>query len=187
MGGPQAAGMVTRLAHTAQLDAATLAAARDLMDVAFDGGFSDDDWEHSLGGMHALVLDGGVLVAHGSLVARRFLHDGRSVRCGYVEAVAVRPDRQGDGLGHRVMEQLETLAPAYDLLALSASDAGAALYVSRGWTQVGGQPPRSSLPRAWCAHPRTTTGCGCSAVSDVDGELTCDWRPATSGEGLLLT
>ena len=38
----------------------------------------------------------------------------------------MRLDRRGAGLGHLVMEQLETLAPAYDLLALSASDGRAA-------------------------------------------------------------
>ena len=86
--------------------------------MAFDGGFSDDDWEHSLGGMHALVLDAIVLVAHGALVARRFLHHGRSLRCGYVEAVAAGRSRpQGAGLGHRVMDGCSRRCrAAYDLL-----------------------------------------------------------------------
>ena len=127
-------------------------------------------------GMHALVVDGGVLVAHGSLVARRFLHDGRSLRCGYVEAVAVRPDRQGTGLGHRVMEQLETLAPAYDLLALSASDAGAALYASRGWTRWAGTTSVLA-PGGVARTPEDDDGVWVLGLPDVDGELTCDWRP----------
>jgi aminoglycoside 2'-N-acetyltransferase I len=36
----------------------TLAAARELMDEAFGGEFGDADWEHALGGLHAVVHDG---------------------------------------------------------------------------------------------------------------------------------
>ena len=49
---------MVRIAHTADLDAATLAAARVLLDEVFDGELTDDDWEHCLGGMHALGLRG---------------------------------------------------------------------------------------------------------------------------------
>jgi aminoglycoside 2'-N-acetyltransferase I len=41
--------------HTADLDARALEAARSLLDDAFDGDFSDHDWENALGGMHTLV------------------------------------------------------------------------------------------------------------------------------------
>lgn len=44
-----------RTIHTADLDGATLEAARALLDVVFEGDFSDRDWEHALGGVHALV------------------------------------------------------------------------------------------------------------------------------------
>ena len=33
--------------------------ARALLDEAFGGDFDDDDWEHALGGMHAVAFDGG--------------------------------------------------------------------------------------------------------------------------------
>ncbi|WP_330173446.1 GNAT family N-acetyltransferase [Streptomyces sp. NBC_01498] len=124
-----------RTAHTFELDPATLAEVRDLLDDAFDGGFSDEDWTHGLGGVHVLVRDGsGALVAHGSVIQRRLTHAGRWYRVGYVEAVAVRPDRRGSGLGGRVMEVLERVIDrAYDIGGLSASTAGAPLYASRGW------------------------------------------------------
>ncbi len=125
-----------RLAHTAHLDAAGLAGVRTLLDAAFDGDFTDEDWDHALGGMHALVTDprDGAVLAHGSLVPRRVLHRGRSLRVGYVEAVAVRADRRREGLAGRIMAALEEIADrAYVLGALSASDAGAALYAGRGW------------------------------------------------------
>ena len=66
-----------RTAHTADLDAATLEAARRLLDLAFAGGkFDDHDWEHALGGVHALAWEDGELVAHASVVQRRLLHGG---------------------------------------------------------------------------------------------------------------
>ncbi len=44
-----------RTAHTADLDAATLGAARALLEAVFEGELSDHDWEHSPGGVHALA------------------------------------------------------------------------------------------------------------------------------------
>lgn len=57
--------------------------------------------ENSLRTAHTSVL------AHGSVVQRRVLHNGRSLRVGYVEAVAVRPGLRRQGLGGQVMGALE--------------------------------------------------------------------------------
>ncbi|MEI7034865.1 GNAT family N-acetyltransferase [Streptomyces pratensis] len=124
-----------RTAHTFELTAAERDEIRALLDAAFDGDFRDEDWEHALGGVHALVYGpDGALIAHGGVVQRRVLHADRCWRAGYVEAVAVRADRRREGLGHRVMAALEQVVDAaYDFGALSASDAGAALYGARGW------------------------------------------------------
>lgn len=124
-------------AHTADLTRAELRSVRALLDDAFDGGFSDDDWDHTVGGVHALVRDSaGDLVAHGSVVQRRVAHAGRSLRTGYVEGVAVRADARRSGLGGRVMAALErVIDAAYEMGALSASPDGAGLYRARGWEQ----------------------------------------------------
>ncbi|MFD5819920.1 GNAT family N-acetyltransferase [Streptomyces sp. NPDC127038] len=123
-----------RIAHTADLEAAELRAARTLLEDAFDGDLRDEDWDHALGGLHVLVHDGRGIAAHGSVVQRRVLHRGRSLRTGYVEAVAVRADVRRTGLGGRVMAELERIIEhAYGLGALSASEDGAALYAARGW------------------------------------------------------
>ncbi|MGW7415078.1 GNAT family N-acetyltransferase [Streptomyces sp. NPDC054863] len=123
-----------RTVHTAHLTPAELVEIRALLDAAFDDDFADEDWEHGLGGMHALISEDGEIVAHGSLVQRRVLHREHSLRIGYVEAVAVRADRRRQGLGGRIMEALEEIVDgAYVFGALSASDAGAALYAGRGW------------------------------------------------------
>ncbi|PBC61065.1 aminoglycoside 2'-N-acetyltransferase [Streptomyces sp. Tue6028] len=123
-----------RTAHTADLAPGDLRAVRELLDAAFDGGFDDHDWDHGLGGLHVLVHDARGLAAHGSVVQRRVLHRGRSLRTGYVEAVGVRADVRRTGLGGRVMAELERIVDgAYALGALSASEEGAALYAARGW------------------------------------------------------
>ncbi|MET9770741.1 GNAT family N-acetyltransferase [Streptomyces sp. NPDC006415] len=124
-----------RTAPTFELTPAERAEIRDLLDTAFEGDFADEDWEHALGGVHALIRDAdGLLIAHGSVVQRRVLHTDRSYRAGYVEGVAVRADHRREGLGHRVMAALEhVIDAAHDFGALSASDAGAALYEARGW------------------------------------------------------
>jgi aminoglycoside 2'-N-acetyltransferase I len=166
---------VTRRCHTAELTAAELAEARSLMDLAF-GDFSDRDWTHALGGMHALVVDDGRLVAHGSLVMRRLVYDGRSLRCGYVEAVAVHPDVRRQGLGNAVMAALEELAPAYDLLALSSSAAGVPLYLARGWDLWRG-PSSVLTPRGLVRTPDEDGSLYVRGAGlDLDAEIACDWR-----------
>ncbi|MFQ6144105.1 GNAT family N-acetyltransferase [Streptomyces seoulensis] len=123
-----------RTAHTAELTPAELRAARALLDDAFEGDFSDDDWDHTLGGVHALAYDGQGLAGHGAVVQRRARHQGRWRRVGYVEGVAVRGDVRRTGIGGRVMTALEEVVTrAYAFGALSASAAGAPLYTARGW------------------------------------------------------
>ncbi|WP_330332808.1 GNAT family N-acetyltransferase [Streptomyces sp. NBC_00536] len=132
--------MSVRVVHTAALADGELGEVRALLDGAFDGDFGDLDFEHALGGMHALAYEGERIVAHGSVVMRRVVHRGRSLRTGYVEAVAVRPECRRRGLGAGIVAALEgVVAGAYVLGALSASEQGAALYAGRGWRVWGGE------------------------------------------------
>jgi aminoglycoside 2'-N-acetyltransferase I len=165
--------MVT-VRHTAQLSADELAAVRALCDASYDE-FGDADWEHALGGMHALVLEDGVLVAHGALVLRRMLHGGRALRCGYVEAVATDPDRRRRGHGHAVMSALEALAPAYDLLALCSSEAGRPLYAARGWALWRGLTS-ALTPDGPRPTPDEDSIYVLGGTVDLDAPLACDWR-----------
>ena len=71
-----------RTGHTADLDADVLRAARMLLEDVFGDEWEDHDWEHALGGVHALIWEGDTLVGHASVVMRRLLHDGRALRCG---------------------------------------------------------------------------------------------------------
>ncbi|MFD3653183.1 GNAT family N-acetyltransferase [Streptomyces sp. NPDC058620] len=139
-------------AHTHELTPPLLDGIRAFLDTAFDGDFADEDWDHTMGGVHVLVRgDGGDLLAHGAVVPRRVVHADRSYRIGYVEGVAVRADRRREGLGGRVTAALEgVIDGAYAFGALSASEAGAGLYASRGWEVwrggIAALGPRGLLP-----------------------------------------
>ena len=170
---------MVELAHTAQLEPATLAAARALLNEVFEGGFTDDVWEHSLGGIHALVRDDGVLVAHGAVVMRRLVHGERALRAGYVEGVCVRASARRRGHGAAIMKALaRVIDGAYDLGALGATDEAVGLYERLGWRRWDG--PLFALTPS--GRVRTASDDGAvfvleaGAVLDRAGELTCDWR-----------
>ncbi|GAB2760241.1 GNAT family N-acetyltransferase [Streptomyces bullii] len=171
----------SRTAHTADLAPAELRAVRALLTDAFDGDFGDDDWDHGLGGMHALVHDGTGLAAHGAVVMRRVRHRGRWLRVGYVENVAVRADVRRAGLGGRVMAELERVIDhAYDLGALSASDDGAGLYASRGWRLWTGRvcalSPEDGIVRLPEEEDSTYVRPALAGSPDPAHELLFDWR-----------
>jgi aminoglycoside 2'-N-acetyltransferase I len=71
-----------QITHTADLDPAAMKAARALLDDVFAGDMTDEDWEHALGGVHALVWEGPALIGHASVIQRRLLHHGRALRAG---------------------------------------------------------------------------------------------------------
>ncbi|RBY79156.1 aminoglycoside 2'-N-acetyltransferase [Blastococcus sp. TF02-09] len=169
----------TAVRRTPDLDDAALAAVRALLDAAFGGAFADEDFAHALGGVHALVHHEERLVGHGSVVPRQLLHGGRSLRTGYVEAVAVAPDARRQGIATAVMDALEAVIRAdHELGALSASEDGAGLYAARGWLLWEG--PTSVLTTE--GRRRTPEDDGSVFVLpgpvplDPRGELTCDWR-----------
>jgi aminoglycoside 2'-N-acetyltransferase I len=84
------------VAHTAQLEPGVLRAARGLLDGVFAGELSDDNWEHCLGGLHAVLWQWAEVVGDAALVQRRLLHGAarcapatsRAWRCGPTCAAA---------------------------------------------------------------------------------------------------
>ncbi|MFG1806036.1 GNAT family N-acetyltransferase [Streptomyces sp. NPDC049040] len=171
-----------RTLHTADLTPGLRGAIRRLLDGAFaghaDGDFTDADWDHTLGGLHTLVLEGDEPIGHSAVVQRRLLHGGRALRAGYVEAVAVRADRRRRGHGATVMAAAERIIRgSYDLGALGSSDEATGFYAARGW-------------QVWAGRTSALTPGGILPTPDVDGwihvlpvaaidlggELTCDWR-----------
>lgn len=168
-----------RTAHTADLGADTLMAARALLDDVFEGDMTDHDWEHALGGIHALVWEGPELIGHASVIQRRLLHGGRALRTGYVEGVGVRADRRGRGFGAAMMGALERVVRgAHELGALGAAGEAAAFYRARGWRLW--QGPSSALTPTGIKRTEEEDGCiyvlPVTVPLDLSGELTCDWR-----------
>jgi aminoglycoside 2'-N-acetyltransferase I len=168
-----------RLVHTADLKSDTRQRAYEMVNDAFAGEFTDADWDHALGGMHALIWHHGAIIAHGAVVQRRLLYCGTALRCGYVEAVAVREDWRGKGLAIAILDACEqVIRGGYQLGALSSSDRGRRLYTLRGW-----------LP--WCGPTSVLAPTGLTQTPGDDGTvfvlpvgismdtsaaLACDWR-----------
>jgi aminoglycoside 2'-N-acetyltransferase I len=168
-----------RVVHTADLEAPVRAEAQRLLHDAFRVDWSDQDWEHALGGLHVLLHEDERLIGHAALVQRHLLHRGRALRTGYVEAVGVALDRRGRGYGHLLMAAVEDrVRRAYDLGALSATEDGRGLYRSRGWRPWRGPTgvltpdgPRRTPDDDGAVHVLAT-----AIELDLDAELTCDWR-----------
>lgn len=149
--------MHLRRLATDRLSPAVLDQLRSLLDLAFDGDFSDDDWGHALGGIHVLAVDDGCLVAHASAVPRLLEVDGRPIRTGYVEAVATRPDRRMRGLGSQVMSEIgEVVRSRYEMGALSTGRRS--FYERLGWER-------------WRGPTFVREGDGLRRTSDEDGGL----------------
>ena len=169
-----------RLVHTADLDRETRQHVRQMVTTAFAGEFTESDWDHALGGMHALIWHHGEIIAHAAVVQRRLIHRNNAFRCGYVEGVAVRDDYRGQGLMHAVLDGVEqVIRGAYQLGALSSTGTARRRYTARGWLRWGGP--------TWVLSPtgptRTADDDGTVFVLpigislDTSADLMCDWRP----------
>lgn len=103
-----------------------------MWDAAFGSRFSAEDAEHAYGGTHVLLRESGAVVAHGSVVPRRIRTGAHDWDAGYVEAVAVLPDRHGAGVGSRVMEEVAAvLREQHELGVLSTGRHS--FYERLGW------------------------------------------------------
>jgi aminoglycoside 2'-N-acetyltransferase I len=166
-------------AHTAELDRSTLAAARELLTAAFEPDFSAEDWQHGLGGIHALAWEDAELIGHASVVQRQLLHRGRALRTGYVENVAVRADRRRRGHAGAMMAELERLIRGgYELGALGAAGEAAGFYQGRGWELWQGVTAVLS-PDGIQPTPEEDDSIHLlplSADLDRSAALVCDWR-----------
>jgi aminoglycoside 2'-N-acetyltransferase I len=128
----------TRLFTTEQAPDGLLSEIRSLLDHAFEDGFSEEDWEHTVGGWHAIVSDGGAVVSHAAVVPRALVAGDRPFRAGYVEGVGTLPSRTGEGLGSLVVGRITSLVrDQFGLGALSTGRHG--FYERLGWERWKGQ------------------------------------------------
>jgi alditol oxidase len=146
---------------TAELTAVEVTAIRAMLEVAFGNDeeerFTEDDWLHALGGTHFVLDLDGRIVGHASVVERQIHIDGRPLRTGYVEAVAIAPDRQGTGFGSRLMDRVTAfIRDRFELGALGTGRHG--FYERLGWL-------------TWTGPGSVRTGDGTRRTPDEDGYL----------------
>ncbi len=172
-----------RRARSADLTPVEIEAIRDILWAAFppgDEGFTEDDWNHSIGGTHFVADVDGRIAAHASVVERDLHVAGRRLRTGYVEAVATDPALQGRGLGTLVMSHVAAwIRERFELGALGTGSHH--FYERLGWRTWRG-PSSVRLPVGEQATPEddgyilvleTPT----SASLDVTVPISCEWRP----------
>ena len=169
---------------TDALSTTEIAAIRELLDAAFwdeeDERFTEEDWQHSIGGIHVVLDVQGEIVAHASVVERELQVAGRPMRTGYVEAVATAPAHQRRGYGTQVMQAIaEEIRAEYELGALGTGEI--AFYERLGW-------------RVWRGPTSVRTADGERRTFDEDGgimvlltastpaieldaPISCEWRP----------
>lgn len=169
---------------TGELTAAEVEALRELLWAAFaldeHGGFTEDDWQHAVGGSHFVVDLDGTVVSHASVVERH-LHIGATpVRTGYVEAVATAVDQQRRGYGTAVMHEANAyIAQNFELGGLGTGSHG--FYERLGW-QIWRGP---SYVRTTNGLERTADDDGyilvlptpSSPALDLNTSISCEWRP----------
>jgi aminoglycoside 2'-N-acetyltransferase I len=143
------------------------------------GGFTDDDWQHAVGGTHFLAEEHGRIVGHASVVERDIRVAGSPIRTGYVEAVATAVDRQRSGIGTRLMREVAEHLASHELGALGTGSH--AFYERLGWvtwrgpssvrTAEGERPtPEEDGYIMVLRTPRTPP-------LDLDAPISCEWRP----------
>jgi len=169
---------------TDALSADEIAAIRALLDAAFwdeeDERFTEEDWQHSIGGIHVVLDVDGEIVAHASLVERDLRVDGRALRTGYVEAVATAPAHQHRGYGTQVMQAIaEEIRAEYELGALGTGEI--VFYERLGWRVW----PGPTSVRTDDGERRTPDEDGgimvlftsATPAIDLDAPISCEWRP----------
>ncbi len=173
-----------RVLRTAELTETEVRDLRALMDTAFaddeSGGFTHDDWRHSVGGRHFVLDVDGVILAHAAVVRREIEVGGRPLRTGYVEAVATAPAHQGTGLGTRVMREVGShIAAGYEIGVLGTGSHH--FYERLGWRTWRG--PSSVRERGGERPTPDDDGflmvlaTDASPHLDFTDPISCEWRP----------
>jgi aminoglycoside 2'-N-acetyltransferase I len=170
-----------RTLTTSEAPAGLLAEIRRLLDAAFGGDFTEDDWAHTLGGWHVVVTDPVGLLSHAAVVPRVLGVAGRPWVTGYVEGVATTPARQGEGLGALAMTAATSyVRTAFELGALSTGRTG--FYERLGWERWRGPTYVRQADGSAVRTEEEDDGVmvlrfGPSAGIDLAAPISCEARP----------
>ena len=109
-----------------------------LLADAFEGDFSQEDWEHTNGGLRFLGYLGAELVAHGSVIKRNVWIDGENLKIGYVEGLAVAPLYWRRGFGSKLMSEITSYCKTeFRICMLSTGEKD--FYRKLGWLDFEGE------------------------------------------------
>jgi aminoglycoside 2'-N-acetyltransferase I len=153
---------------------------RELIDRAFAGDFTDDDWAHTLGGWHVVIARDQAIVAHAAAIPRFLQVDHLYFLAGYVEGVATSPSEQRRGLGSEVMRRLsQFLQTHFEIGALSTGSH--AFFERLGWERWSG-PTFVSRGGEFVRTEEDDDGLmvlrfGPSEKVALDATICCDDRP----------
>ena len=121
-----------------ELHSHDLVALRNLLDLAYEGDFSVNDWLHTIGGVRFVGKLSGEIVAHGAVVPRDFSINGQSTRVGYLEGIAISPRLHGQGFGSQLLTEIsEYCRSNFELSMLSTDEFN--FYGKFGWRQFQGK------------------------------------------------
>ncbi|NCV44358.1 MAG: GNAT family N-acetyltransferase [Actinobacteria bacterium] len=111
---------------------------RELLSRAFEGDFSEEDWQHSFGGTRLIGRCNGRIVAHGAVTYRPIQFDGIEESTGYVEAIAVDPEFWRQGIGTALMKEITFIClKSYKISMLSTGEKE--FYRRLGWIDFVGE------------------------------------------------
>jgi aminoglycoside 2'-N-acetyltransferase I len=159
-----------------------IAALHELFGAAWSSdsdAFTDEDWDHAVGGIHFVLEEGGAIMAHASVVERELHSSGYRLSSGYVEAVATWPNLQRRGYGSAVMRNVdEYIDQTFQLGALGSDKF--AFYERLGWEAWKGPtfvrtdsgPVRTAEEDGYVFVRLTPS----SPELDLTAPISCDWR-----------
>jgi aminoglycoside 2'-N-acetyltransferase I len=174
---------VIRRLGTDELGPERVALLRELFRAAWGNdsdAFTDQDWDHAVGGLHFILEREGTILAHASVIERELHTSGHRLATGYVEAVATWPIHQGLGYGSAVMWEVNRYID--EIFELGALGTGRfAFYQRLGWQVWKGR----TFARADSGLIRTAEEDGYVLVRltptspelDLAAPISCDWRP----------
>jgi len=110
----------------------------NLLNEAFEGDFSQEDFRHTFGGLRFLGYFNQELVAHGSVIPRNMCIDEIQVQVGYIEGVAVIPKYWKKGFGSLLIAEITSYCRSqYSISMLSTVEKN--FYSRHGWVEFEGE------------------------------------------------
>ena len=110
----------------------------ELMNDAFEGDLSEEDWQHTYGGIRFMGYLNDELIGHGAVILRSMKVDGDEIKVGYVEAIAIDPRHWRQGYGSRLISEITLYCRSkFSFSMLSTSEK--AFYRKYGWMDFEGE------------------------------------------------